>query len=120
MATRAHSTGRAALRTPEAGEVPRPFPPIPNLRPWLEARVEQLLDETERLIGLLDALDGNADEEPNLGWSGGEIETGHYALALSPDLEDEHDGLERDNDTLEWSLGVACSPISLAAARVAS
>lgn len=105
MAICASSTGRAALRTLEAGDVARPFAPIPNLRPWLESRVTQLLDEADRLIALIDVLDGDAeaeatsedlepdadsepgsDEEPSLGWTAGEAEGG-YALAFGADLE---------------------------------
>ena len=67
MAARAYSTGRAALRSPEPGDIARPFPPIPSLRAWLEARCEQLSDELQRLIGLLDTLDGDCDLETSLG-----------------------------------------------------
>lgn len=111
MASRAYSTGRAALRALDAGNIARPFAPIPNLRPWLESRVAQLLDEADRLIALLDTLDGDAedtgedlepdadsepdsDAEPSLGWSPGEATSGVYALAFDIDLEDEHDGGE--------------------------
>lgn len=63
MAAVLHSTGSAALRTLEPGEIARPFAPIPDLRAWLEARCETLADELQRLVGLLDTLDGDADLE---------------------------------------------------------
>lgn len=108
MAARAYSTGRAALRIPLAGDIARPFPPIPDMRPWLESRVTQPLDEAERLVGMLDVLDGDSDletfdpdldeaepdAEPSLGWAPGEVATGIYALNVETDLEDEHDGTE--------------------------
>lgn len=63
MALHAYSMPGAPLRTPNPGAVARPFAPVPHLRPWLESRVEQLLDEADRLLALLDALDGDADLE---------------------------------------------------------
>lgn len=106
MASRAYSTGCAALRTLESGKIARPFAPIPNLRPWLESRVTQLLDEADRLIALLDTLDGDADREdldtdleqdadsepgddgePSLGWTAREAACGAFALAVDIDLE---------------------------------
>lgn len=83
MATRAYSTERAALRTLPAGEIAHPFPPIPNLRAWIEARCEQLSEELQRLIGLLDTLDGDCeleeggDLEPSLAGFGAYADPGH-------------------------------------------
>lgn len=68
-------------------------------------------DEIERLIGLLDAADGDsdhedvdedfepdADEEPSLGWCGKELLSGRYEALRSSNLEAEHDGREPDAD----------------------
>lgn len=63
MALHAYSMPGAPLRMPNPGAVARPFAPVPHLRPWLENRVEQLLDEADRLLALLDTLDGDADLE---------------------------------------------------------
>lgn len=98
MADRAHSTAGADLRMPQPGEPIRPFPTIPNLRPWMEDRLEQLLDEADRLLALLDVLDGDAelepdsdsepdadsepdsDDEPALGWSNRGGQQGYHML----------------------------------------
>ena len=66
MAAVLHSTGSAALRTPHVGEIAHPFRPVPDLRAWLESRCETLADELQRLLALLDTLDGDADLEPDV------------------------------------------------------
>lgn len=100
MAARAHSTGRAALRTLEAGDIARPFPPIPNLRAWLDARCEHLSDELQRLIALLDTLDGDCDLE-----EGGDTETSLGGLAVRASDGRVIDDAEYDKSDHEWSLG---------------
>lgn len=74
--------------------------------------------ELDRMIELLDALDGDPDLEPSLGapevlsrlciWS--QVDTGtsqlNWARGNSEDLEDEHDGTEPDDDR-EPDLGWA-------------
>ena len=69
MAAVLHSTGSAALRTPQ------PIPTSPRgefsaelhlaARAQLEAQVDALLDDIQSLIALLDTLDGDADLEPD-------------------------------------------------------
>lgn len=100
MAARAYSTGRAALRTLEAGDIARPFPPIPNLRAWLDARCEQLSDELQRLIALLDTLDGDTDLE-----DGGDLETSLGGRAVRTLDGRVIDDAEYDHSDHEYSLG---------------
>lgn len=97
MAARAHSTAHALLRVLESGEIARPFSPIPNLRPWMENRLEQLLDEADRLLALLDALDGDADLEPDA--------EGEPSLAGFGGFADAGDDRELDESDDEMSLG---------------
>lgn len=121
MAVRASSTASAALRTLQNGtdRVPIPFPPIPNLRVWLEARTEQLLGEAERLIAMLDTLDGDTDLEPDA-----DAEPSLAGFGLDPsggddreldDADDEAGGDDEPDTDAEretWGEPVyACSPI---------
>lgn len=123
MAVRASSTASAALRTLQTGtdRVPIPFPPIPNLRGWLEARTAQLLDEANRLIALLDALDGDtdrepdADAEPSLGRFGFDPTGGDDRELDDADAEDGGDDEPgTDGETETWGEPVyPCGPIRL-------
>lgn len=69
-------------------------------RAWLESRCEQLADELQRLIGLLDALDGDCDLE-----EGGDLETSLGGLSVRTRDGQIIDDAEYDNSDHEWSLG---------------
>lgn len=57
-------------------------------------------DEIERLIGLLDKMDGDADLEPSLGWVTSPI-SGACQLADNSDLEGDFADWEIDQDDEE-------------------
>lgn len=101
----------------------RGLPPVTRVSPAVRRQLEAAV---ERLIAVLDTLDGDpdlepstgfsaagvadeveidADEENSLGWSESEGERGSLYCA-DRDLEDEHDGCEPDADeepSIGWS-----------------
>jgi len=68
-------------------------PVVATSRTHVDAHMRQRLEAAvERLLAILDALDGDPDLEPSLGW------TKTHAYGSDLDLEDEHDGVEPDED----------------------
>ncbi|MCB1516109.1 MAG: hypothetical protein KDJ19_00620 [Hyphomicrobiaceae bacterium] len=53
----------------------------PARRARIEKEIERHLDAAARLVALLDALDGDADGEPDLGW----VETEWGIVLLNAD-----------------------------------
>lgn len=76
------------------------LPGITKVTPAMRRRMEEAV---ERLIAVLDALDGDSDAEPSLG----------YQLPGDPlDTEEEHNGCEPDTDaepSIGWSEHEALS-----------
>lgn len=80
MAVRAFSTARAGAHLLQSRQV--------------------IEDEIERLISLLDAMDGDANLEPSLGWVTSPL-TGACQIADSSDLEGDFADWEIDHDDEE-------------------
>lgn len=101
--TRAHHTPQSAAKLAAVFE----HPSVQRAR--LRAKCERAVD---RLIAILDAIEGDADDEPSLGFSEarrnayalGALDQSHIAEGATDGREDEHDGREPTEDD-EETLG---------------
>ncbi|WAJ27404.1 hypothetical protein [Antarcticirhabdus aurantiaca] len=69
---------------------------------------DRIAAEIERLVGMLDAIDGDTDAEPSLGWPDGELRQIGGVSATDDREDDAGDDREPDEDCepiLGWSEG---------------